>query len=939
MNAREAVLLSPYRPPTSYPVSLNSEEVEAWLRGYFALWHPALLRVVNRPPNAASTYDHDVPRAGFLYAIPTGPTLYQPENWGEQVAENTGASFQTFADAKRTEDSLRVALTEWESRNPTEPIPQTLRDAPAEIVRQFEAIGFGHLLVETLFDAASHDHLLDHEGFWNDVKAAVAALANSNPGEVRVQLKLASEKLATARQVLNSNSLRIVEFDIRNAANLNAEWPASLANGLPLTVIASGQLLQTLANEHPARFRELKSKFHPDLPNAVDLAIGADTERDDDYLPPESQWWNLRQARETTRRLFDVSPTIYARSRSAFHPHLPGWLLHAGFTHAVLFSLDGAKAPGRNASVVNWASPDGKTLNAFAREPHSAGDPQTFFNLAHTINQAFGSDSSPTLALKHTGDPAAPGYAQLVALADLGDALGEWVGLGRFLAESHYGEYLGTTTADDYFQDALDDRVLNRHTPDAASGFASHLRTRRTLDSAFALASLHRVLTPPTDVDEIAVRELSELEDRFERGESVADEIEKVESKFAFHLAARIQQRSPANQPGYLILNPCNFARRVALELPDFGGGVAVADPIKAADFDGKAAKLVVEVPSLGFAWIPKGNPNLVAPKPRIKTAEGNGVRNELLEAEFDPNTGAIRAIRDLRTRINRLGMQLTFQPGSTTKARSITVTNSGAALGEVVCEGDILDEHNNVHCRFKQRLRAWIGRPVLELKIELDPVHRPNGYAWHAYYGARFAARDPRVSIFRGSQGANDRSTSNRPVSPDYLEFRLGAERTCLFTGGLPFLQKHGDRMVDLVLIPEGEECRTFEMLIAFDRDYPMQTASGWTTSAPVIRTDKGPPPNGTSGWLAHVDLPSVLMTSMRPVPAGEGMNRAVALRLMETAGFAGATDMRFARDPNRAFNLDGDGVPGAEIALNEGAIPTDFSANETFRVRAEWS
>ena len=25
-----------------------------------------------------------------------------------------------------------------------------------------------------------------------------------------------------------------------------------------------------------------------------------------------------------------------------------------------------------------------------------------------------------------------------------------------------------------------------------------------------------------------------------------------------------------------------------------------------------------------------------------------------------------------------------------------------------------------------------------------------------------------------------------------------------------------------------------------------------------------------------------------MRPVPAGEGMNRAVALRLMETAGFA---------------------------------------------------
>ena len=40
------------------------------------------------------------------------------------------------------------------------------------------------------------------------------------------------------------------------------------------------------------------------------------------------------------------------------------------------------------------------------------------------------------------------------------------------------------------------------------------------------------------------------------------------------------------------------FARRVALELENFAGPIPVADPVKAAQFDGTTARLVVEVPS-----------------------------------------------------------------------------------------------------------------------------------------------------------------------------------------------------------------------------------------------------------------------------------------------------------------------------------------------------
>ncbi len=935
MTPREAHLLSPYRPPTSYPVSLNPEEASSWLHGYFALWHPAALAGSEKPPQASSTYDHDQPKEGALYTVPSGPHLYQPDDWADRLKEAKSASFRATLDADETNAACLDACR-------TLGAPEELLAVPASTVLLFQSLGFGYLLIESLFDAMDHEHLLDAPGFWADVQAGVeAAKQPDHRAAVLEKLKAAGEKLLYARQVLNSNDLRMIDIAMPTTETLGAAWPAAFAAGLPMTVLASGQLLEELAEKHPERFAELKAKFLPDLPGAVDIACGAYRERDDALLPVESQFWNFRKARATVRKLFDAETQVYARKRSALHPHLPGWLQSAGYANAVVVSFDGALTPTRNAVVVNWPSPDGKTMESFGREPHGASDPLTFFNLVYHLHQAFTQDSTPTLAFKHTGAAPAPGYAQLIGLVELGDIVGQWTGLAKFLADQKYGDYLGSTGADDYFADSLDDRVTVQHRPDPVSGFAVHHRLRRRLDSAFALAGLHRMLTAPTEHDTELLRKLEALEDEIEtRGTDTYHQPEptrELEDAISARLAERILARSTDGQPGLLVLNPCNFTRRVTLELDDFHGPIPIVDPVKAAEFHGTTAKLVVEVPSLGFAWVPRRG-SALAPKPRIKLAEGTAVRNEFLEADFDPQTGALRAIRDTRTRINRMGMQLVFNPGSKTRARHVAVTHSGTALGEVTCEGDILDEHDQVLATFRQRLRAWVGRPVLELRIEIDPVHAPTGYPWHSYYGARFAWRDERASVFRGVNGQNYPTTYTRPVSPDYLELRIGGERSFIFTGGLPFIQKQNKRMADVVLIPEGESCRSFDLLLALDRELPMQTAAGWVAPSPVVMTEKGPPPGGASGWLGHVDLPSLLMTSLRPVPPSEGKSRAVALRLTETAGFAGAAAIQFARDPAHAMTVDNEGKAGATLEPRAGEIPLEFSANETLRVQAEW-
>ena len=143
---------------------------------------------------------------------------------------------------------------------------------------------------------------------------------------------------------------------------------------------------------------------------------------------------------------------------------------------------------------------------------------------------------------------------------------------------------------------------------------------------------------------------------------------------------------------------------------------------------------------------------------------------------------------------------------------------------------------------------------------------------------------------------------------------------------------------MADVILIPEGEQARSFELLLSTDRDVPMQTAVGWMSPTPVVETTKGPPHFGASGWLAHVDMPSLILTALQPALPGENANRAVSARFIETAGFGGAAEIRFARDPFRAAMIDGNGNSLQPLSLANDAVQVEYSANETIRVLFEW-
>ena len=288
-----------------------------------------------------------------------------------------------------------------------------------DVVRAFQGLGFGYLLLDNLFEAADHVRLLDAAGFWADVTAAVECVSRSDP-EYRTHLKAAAEKLHQAREQIHSQADALARLRATRSEEPRSTV-ARVARGR-VAGLRRGQRRDLRAHSpsrHRSGSRELRAKFQPNLPSAVDLCCGSFRDREDALCRPSRSGGICMPARAAIKNLFGIEPAVYARKMSAFHPQLPGWLHHLGYKHAVLISQDGALIPTIRSTAVNWPSPDGHAIDAFCREPLPASDPLTFFNIVYHMHQAYGSDAAPTVALVHKGEPAFDSYRDLLALNEL----------------------------------------------------------------------------------------------------------------------------------------------------------------------------------------------------------------------------------------------------------------------------------------------------------------------------------------------------------------------------------------------------------------------------------------------------------------------------------------------------------------------------------------
>ena len=141
------------------------------------------------------------------------------------------------------------------------------------------------------------------------------------------------------------------------------------------------------------------------------------------------------------------------------------------------------------------------------------------------------------------------------------------------------------------------------------------------------------------------------------------------------------------------------------------------------------------------------------------------------------------------------------------------------------------------------------------------------------------------------------------------------------------------------MILVPEGETAKVFDISLGMEREFPAQTALGAATPTTVVPTEKGPPHIGPSGWLFHLDAPNVMVTSVRPANPSEGASAAIVARLIETTTFAGMAELRCVKNPMKACTLDGNGNPLTELSITGDAVTLDLGGSEMAQVRVEFA
>lgn len=911
---RELYLLNPYRLPTHHTLMLAPEDAAVLLNGYLSLWHPEALRGAVKPPEIASAYDHEQPQPGRIYAVSESPPLFLPENWEDVVRQAGAVCFPATADRAATEQALREALK--------------IEAEDADRKAMFSAIGLGYLVFHALCEAMDHENPLVVDDFWRDVQQAVEA---ENHDACRAALQSAAEKLREARRIVYDSTTHLLDFVVLEERPSEELLPEGGNLGAALTVIASGRFLEKLVRERPETMDRIRQGVQA---GSIEVAGGVWDERPDALLPVESQLWNLRRGVQTLRSLIGQEIATFARRRFGITPHLPQFLNALGVRQAVLLTFDESILPQFHSAVVEWYTSSGEQIRCFARKPLPADNPLTFFHLAYHLAKTLRSDMVSSLALAHRGQQAASYYRDWLQLHRLSAVFGQMATVDRFLSQAGHGEYSPPRSADEFHSDYLQEAV-ERKEADPVSRFCDHVRRRRRLDDLWTLAALLRSL-PRASLPPEVLNDWSALEERFESGDGqTGPAIEAAVEKAGSLLADRLLARASEDRPGWLIVNPCSFPRMMCVELD--GVQTPLPAPAKATQLVGGKGRVVVETPALGFAWIPNAvTPGTRVSMPKGKLAEERIVRNDLLEAEVDPTTGGLRSIRPVRRPQGRLGQQIIFGPGSVMRVREIRVVSEGPAVGEIVSEGDLLDASENVLAVFVQRFRVWWARPVLELHVAIEPRQAPTGYPWHAFYGVRFAWREPRTPMFRAVDFETYGTTHTRPETVEFLEVWNGPDRTAILTGGLPFLQRQGNRMLDLILLPEGETKREFDLAIVLDAEDPILAARAFISPPIAVPVSKGPPHVGTSGWLFHLDAVNVVVNGLRPAA---DQSDSVVARLAEIRGAATDAVLRCPRPPVRAYLVNEWDVPISDLPIAEDGVQLSFAAHEMKRLRIHFS
>lgn len=950
-NFQEITILIPGYSIEDLPTDLNEKSASSLLNAFAVAWHPLLLIRSTGVPQCRQADSTQLPTGQQILLVPECSEDWLGHDWEQQLADTQSVVFSGCADRSDWLSAIRDQFGDESA-------------VPEELARDFFALGTCHLQVMLLSRRMHHFVDPDQYVLESEALAAAAAAVANDVSLARDHLRRCFECLLNCREQFHPTDCYLLDLCLPSDQSTAEELSDLIATSQNLTLVCSGSELQ--------RFAESSPRFQTELLDGLQhgrLAVmaGQQDELRTSLGSLSGLYSDLSGVCIWLRSMLQEQPIHWARRRFGMTASLPSCLSLFHFKSALHVALDDGLYPDREYGQLLWQAPDGTTIPAVSRIPIAIDGAASFLRFADRYTESLHEDTTGVMLLARLPVVQTPWLEDLRIAAGYAPVLGQFATMTEFIDRT-MGEASPTSYDEgEYLSPYLiQSSVLKTEAP-ISSPAALH-RHRARLESIAALDCICATLGSRADhagIIEEAERRLNAEEAarlsldapenpqvQAERLASAAESLETLENAVTGQFAELIPA-VPTGVRGLCLLNPLPWKRMVTLPWPVDYRPPANIEAVHEAQNQNDTLNLTVTLPAGGFAWLteaaPDRQPVRMTPDRGKPLAEDLLLRNRCFEVLLSETTGGIASVTFHNQRANRISQQLAFRyensrtlmldgeevvtSYATGQLISSRVVASGPTFGAVETTGQILDGvSGQIMAEYRQTFRVERNSSRLEIRTEFDSVTElPRGNPWMTYYCCRFAWENEAAAITRGMLGQARGFRMERFESPDYVEIADADTRVVIVPHGRPYHRRSGRRMLDSLLMVEGENARSFEFTLDFDQPYPTRVAAEVLQPALTTMTSGRSPSEMPSAWILGLSARNVVAARMRVEPRTDeevaGKTTRIVLLLEETEGRSASCQIRTARKPASARVRRADGETIQNLTVSEQGVPVDFS------------
>jgi hypothetical protein len=792
-----------------------------------------------------------------------------------------------------------------------------LTDSPQDLLFEFYAAGYHYLGLQILLRRLSHAEKIEEQLIWAEFSQAAEAFRIGDYENARNALHAAFDVMHGNRQsaypaTINWLDLLLLPNDCDAEAAAH-RW----SQGVKLNVVATPQQIELLG---PDKIGDLKNRLAAD---DVEILGGRMTDRPFSFLDSQSRAWEISQSYKQLKKLLDREVDTFAGRSGSLAADLPQLLMKHGVRYALHAAFDGSRFAMLRGPKIHWSATDGSIIETLARPPRWANDRSAGLLLFADLAELLLNERAPTTILVHPAGDDALWYQLLIAGQKIASVFGKFETLTEFFLHVMMPEGPTITRPDEYAA-ANDAWQISQ----PISRWRDHHRRRHRFDSRCSLLALARLAAPhlTVPVDETIALESAIEQHQGDPSADLDNQIARWEDSVARCWCQALGQ-TPNGQPGYLIVNPSSFPRRLGIESKEQLQNPTIDQTVRACESLGSGSAFLVDLPGWSYAWIPVQGQATSAPEKLEPLASGRRLKNTQIEIEIDKKTGGIRGIWSLRDRHSRLSQQLVHSAGSEMIAREINVLQAGNLFGEIASNGIIRDRDSKREwARYEQIIRVWRGRPVAQIDISLQKTAELTGDPAQNYIACRWTWPDEKTIVLPSSGTTMASHLDASLEATSFIELREQHLTTNIITAGLVRTIRQHRQFADTLLLAPGESATRFTFWIGLDLPNPFRFAQAelWP---PIVVPFAGPPPRGPVGSIAAFHSETAHATSLVPIDSPQ---TGIQLRLAETMGKAGRFRLDLFQRPRSVLLTNFLNETMYDLYREETQVAVDMSALE---------